>query len=708
MNSVLAPPPVRTRRAEPAVRQAYPTHPPRSLQWVSGLVVVAGVTMCVIGAWKTGTTWDEPHHVMRLRNFLDHGWYALDWSLGGDAGSGSGPGYAENNTAVYAPVAALLLHGLAALLGVEGWGSVASTPAAYDVRHLGVVLIGLAGTAAAAAITRILLGSWRWALVTAAALLALPMWTGHLMFNIKDVPVATGYTIVTLSLISMVAPVQGQRTLRVGGLAAGIVLMVGTRPAMVTAVLTGLLVLAAGVLVAGRFGNARTALAEAAVGVAAAGAVLVLVYPNLFTHPMQLLQSAEQSSSFRGGRDANLGYIPFFVASQVPLLLLAFFAVGLATAFGFVRRQWRTDTSQATRLALVVAQLLALPLIAFAKQSDLYNALRQLLFATPAWAVLTTIGFARLLTWARTRARARVAGGLALVALVAPVVDQALLFPYQYTYFNVAMDATGVHVPSDYWRASVPELIPDLPTDGQIVCGPSRSSPLDAFASLEQMAEVPQDAKRAGRYSSDSSVDCRTDPLGPLASTWASDGLPLDDDLPHDEFYAIIDRDHPLPTNCTRLADVTRNRHGREIRMTYVARCHLEPELLGPEPVAFTEAPADGNMVPALWVYVPEGWVKRTSWTAIDAGGTEASLTFTTPRACAEQACTLVLDADATSDLDAVVNGDRVQLAVSASSVVVHLSPGTEKTWVTFNRSSGAPLDLSVRSIRVVPAEKKS
>ena len=35
-------------------------------------------------------------------------------------------------------------------------------PAAYDVRHLGVVLIGLAGTAAAAGITRILLGSWRW------------------------------------------------------------------------------------------------------------------------------------------------------------------------------------------------------------------------------------------------------------------------------------------------------------------------------------------------------------------------------------------------------------------------------------------------------------------------------------------------------------------------------------------------------------------
>ena len=57
----------------------------------------------------------------------------------------------------------LLLHGLAVLVGVEGWDTVATTPAAYDVRHLGVVLIGLAGTAAAAGITRILLDSWRWA-----------------------------------------------------------------------------------------------------------------------------------------------------------------------------------------------------------------------------------------------------------------------------------------------------------------------------------------------------------------------------------------------------------------------------------------------------------------------------------------------------------------------------------------------------------------
>ena len=152
--------------------------------------------MAVLGALRTGISWDEPYHVMRLRNFLGHGTFALDWAFEGD-----GPTSSTSNTAVYGPVAMLLLHGLAALVGVEGWGSVSTSPAAYDVRHLGVVLIGLAGTAAAAGIARVLLGSWRWAAVTAGALFALPMWTGHLMFNIKDVPVATGYTLMTLSLI---------------------------------------------------------------------------------------------------------------------------------------------------------------------------------------------------------------------------------------------------------------------------------------------------------------------------------------------------------------------------------------------------------------------------------------------------------------------------------------------------------------------------
>jgi hypothetical protein len=645
--------------------------------------------MAVVGALRTGVSWDEPFHAMRLRNYFEHGWFSVDWSID-TPGSTEG----DNNTLVYGPVAMLLLHGLSVLAGVEGWHSVATTPAAYDVRHLGVVLIGLAGTAAAAAITRILLGSWRWGVVTAAALLALPMWTGHLMFNVKDVPVATGYTLATLALVSMVSPTPGRRAWRVAGLVAGITLMAGTRPAMASAVLVAAGVLGCGAVAARSRGGVRPAVGEAVAGAGIAAGLLLAVYPHVFAHPWLLVRSARQSASFRDGDGAGYLYVPFHLVTQFPLLLQGLFAVGLWWSLTQIGRHWRPAPARATRLALVVAQVAALPLVAVAKDSDLYNGLRQLLFASPSWAVLVTVGLAQVLAWAPLRDRSNLVGGLAVVAFLAPMTDQAMLFPYQYSYFNVALDATGAHVDSDYWRTSVPELLPAIPTDGQIVCGPTRSTRLGA-------PDGSDEAMRAGRFSSDSSVDCRTDPLGPLSSSWSAQGLPYDDLLPHDEFYVVIDRDHAVPRNCTRLAAVTRHRHWREVSMTYVARCRLAPRLLDGT-VAFTH-PIGDNMAPQLWAYAPEGWVMRESSDAIDAAGTAASLTFRTPGACAEAACTLVLDAAASRDLEVAVDDEPARADVSGDSVRVRLAPGVADAWVTFTRTTGRPLGLRVRSIRVVP-----
>lgn len=664
-------------------------------------MVVAGVAMAVAGSLRTGVSWDEPFHVMRLRNYLDHGWFALDWSVASGASTSDG-----GNTLVYAPVTMLLLHGLGVLAGTETWGVVVTTPEAYAVRHLGVVLIGLLGTAAAAATTRVLLGSWRWALVTAAALLALPMWTGHLMFNIKDVPVATGYSLMTLALVAMVSAPPGlvRGAGRVAVLAGGIVLMVGTRPAMASAVLVGALVLGAGV-VASRSrpvgGLGRSTALEAAGGGVLAGLVLVVAYPEVFARPMLLLRSVEQSSSFRDSDGASVWYIPFYLLAQFPLLLQGLAALGLAAVFLVVRR-WQHETVPAVRLMLVVAQLVVLPLVAIAKGSELYNGLRQLLFVTPAWAVLVTLGLAHSLAWARRRGpgRVRLVGAAAAVALAAPVVDQALLFPYQYTYYNAALDLTGADVQSDYWRTSVPELLPDLPTDGPIVCGPTRSSRLGATDGSPDADGADDTTLFAGRYSSDSSVDCRIDPLGPLSSRWAAEGLPRGDGLPHEEFYVVIDRDHGTPANCTRLAQVSRHRHGREVAMSYVAHCRLEPRpLVGT--VAFTRLPGE-NMEPSRWAYAPQGWTGYDSTTAIDAAYAEASLAFALPATC-PRGCSLVLDADGPRDLAATVDDRAVAVSAAPDRITVPLPPGLEDAWVTFTRTTGEPLGLRLRSIRLVP-----
>ena len=146
---------------------------------------------------RPGVTTDEPIHVMRLRNFFDTGWYALDWDY-----AGAGPGGDGTNTYVYAPGDDAAAPRLVGALGCRGMARRrhdvprVRRPPPRRRRHR-------AGRASRRSRRsgRVLLRSWRWGLVAAAVLAAIPMWTGHEMFNVKDVPVATGHTLVTLALI---------------------------------------------------------------------------------------------------------------------------------------------------------------------------------------------------------------------------------------------------------------------------------------------------------------------------------------------------------------------------------------------------------------------------------------------------------------------------------------------------------------------------
>jgi len=150
---------------------------------------------------------------------------------------------------------------------------------------------------------------------------------------------------------------------------------------------------------------------------------------------------------------------------------------------------------------------------------------------------------------------------------------------------------------------------------------------------------------------------------------------------------------------------VTRHRHWREVAMTYVARCRLAPRPLD-DTVTFTHL-AGENMAPPLWAYAPEGWVMRDSASAIDAADATASLAFRAPATCQRSGCSLVLDADTTSDLTAAVNDLPAAVEVAdgpGSTVTVLLPPGVTDAWVAFTSPSGAPLGLRVRSIRVVPS----
>ena len=137
-----------------------------------------------------------------MTNLQEHGWYLLDDDFDGDD-----PGSWVTDQYVYGPVFTQLMHVVNRVVGLDPPGALGTTVDAYAARHLVVGVCGLLGVFAVAAIGRRLLGSWPWGLVAAATLMAIPTSRpGLSMFDIKDVPAATGYTLVTWGLVVAIVP----------------------------------------------------------------------------------------------------------------------------------------------------------------------------------------------------------------------------------------------------------------------------------------------------------------------------------------------------------------------------------------------------------------------------------------------------------------------------------------------------------------------
>lgn len=514
--------------------------PPRWLLALSAVAVIAALAMTTYGGWVTGTAWDETYHVIRLRTFLDNGWFLLPHVV-----VDGRPIAGETDQFVYAPVTMLLLQSWTLLWGVDGASSVAASADAYAVRHLGVALIGAVGVGAVAALVRLILGSWRWGLVGAAVVAALPMWTGQSMFNIKDVPVAVGFTLATLGAGLVVSQ---RRLVGVLVLVVGVVLSIGTRPGIWAGVV-GVLLLAA--LLDRR---ARTAAALGG-GLVAALLVLVPIYPAIFTKPWQWLPQSVSSSGNFHGSSSPWWYVPTRTVQEIPTLLLLAAVIGSVWALRRWRRSLLSPEPAALVAILVGAQATALPLLAMLRQSHLYQGLRQLLFMGPAIAVLATVGIAAVLS-VDHKAR-RVLAASVVAAIGVPLLLQARMFPYNYAAASALSTAVaGPHIPTDYWRTSVRELAPQIPKGGFVVC-----SPLLVDGIIQPRA-------------AESDRDCASDLVGPLAPY--ADERHAAAPLPDDKFYAVIAGWGGAGSNCTQIGRVTRQRNLAEKTMSAVWRCTKE------------------------------------------------------------------------------------------------------------------------------------
>ncbi|HKY57393.1 MAG TPA: hypothetical protein VJL80_05090 [Aeromicrobium sp.] len=545
--------------AEPRPAAGSFAQAPFVLVLVAACVAVAGLAMTFVGAGQTGLSGDEFGHVKRLEGFYDDGLFVRNWERT------TPEGVIPPNAYVYSPGTTRIMHIVNVLAGNEGTGEVSTTLDAFMVRHYVVAVMALIGLLATAGLAWLLLG-WRWAVVAAGALAAIPMWTGHAMFNPKDTPVAVGYTVMTLALAGLVlASAKNRRTaVLAGGMSCaaavfGIVLMVGTRPGMWPAVAAALVMVVVPLAI-GRCLN-FTVLIGLAASLVVSYAALWKLYPKVFGDPLAMLSgSMGQSTQFPHGLAAGRHYIFERTAIEWPVLLLAFMLVGTVVAAVMCLRSMRSDSRRAVVLGLIGAQAYALTLAAVIVNANIYDGLRQLLFAVPAQALLATIGIAAVATFVARRGRAGgavgvgqwVFAGVAIAALVLPTIVQARLYPYQYAYGNVVAEWTGASILNDNWKVSFREYVLDVPQTVKAAC--------------------PNDPPEGPPINPDDYSDCRGNSKA-FSAPWVAYWHHARFDPDSRTFYTLLRAQRPVPPNCRVVDKVVRTRNFERAVMSRLLLC---------------------------------------------------------------------------------------------------------------------------------------
>ena len=534
---------------------------PWPLVATAALVLLAGLAMTFVGAGQSGVSVDESGHVDRLNAFIDDGLYVR-----GSEWRGVKDGEIPPNAYVYAPGTARVMHVVNQWAGNEVPGEASKSADAFAVRHYVIAAMSMIAIISVLGLAWLMLGSWQWGVVAAASLVALPMWTGHAMFNPKDTPVGVGYALMTFAMAGLImsARLAGRRRLVAAaaacvGMIFGIALMVGTRPGIWPGALAAL-VIAIGFPVAARVLD-RWTLAGLFAGLLVSYAALWTIYPRIFSDPAAMLKvSLGQSTAFPKGLAPSRSYVFERTAIEWPLLLLGFLVIGTAIAAWLCFRLLRTEPLRATVFALVGAHGFALTVAAIISKANLYDGLRQLLFAVPAQAALATVGIAAVIGVGRTKLMRSILVTTAVLALALPTIVQARLYPYQYAYGNVAAELAGAPILDDTWKVSFREHIEEIPPNLKAIC-PNNPPLLGPIA--------------------DAGSDCRGS-YGVIKPHWLAYWHHERYDPDALSFYTVLRSHRPVPPNCRVVQDVTRKRHLERVIMSRMLRCTTDyPGLRG-------------------------------------------------------------------------------------------------------------------------------
>jgi hypothetical protein len=227
------------------------------------------------------------------------------------------------------------------------------------------------------------------------------------------------------------------------------------------------------------------------------------------------------------------------------------------------------------------------------------------------------------------------------VGMLLPLVDQARLFPYNYTYYNEIAEAAGVDSQTDWWWTSGRELVEHVPRDSYVTCLRQLSS--DDIAYPQWM---------------DQGSDCLHNPIGTLAPyAELATTEAVEPPLSEVEFLAASTEMTEVADNCQVIHEVVRPRRRHDAVMGRAMRCTLvTPTYRGV---------ANFPPTSALDASVLEGWVDAAPASGMRLVGDRGRLAVGIPEAWQEADLVVRLVGTNAGALAAIrVNGVEQQVAV--------------------------------------------
>jgi hypothetical protein len=418
------------------------------------------------GSLKIGYNIDEPYHLIDGQNWLSKFSYVTDYPT----------------SYIYGPLMGGFSNLLNTLIGNGSIGNYVHNALTFELTHLITAFVGIIGTLSFLLLSKKITSHTYLGLLTTTFLFSIPLWTGNIFHNLKDVPLATGYTLVSIGLVFFVNFFDDRKKRLLGQLiiSFAFIIIMGTRPAIIFPISISFF-FAFFVLWFYKGIKPLRIIKSFAISLSVLLISTPLLLPQFLSEPkisfLRLLGVSSEfpwaGTTYTAGKlyeaSFNLKYYSLWLFAQTPLLILFFFVLGLF--FFFKKLSVRKFDQNQFLLMMFFIQFMTVPTYALLVQSAIYNGLRHILFIYPAIALFAAFGFISIFNLVRNQLQKRVLVVLLVLSILIPNIEGLRLRPFQQLYFNPVISlfyTVSTSWETEFLGTSFREAIQKIPLDGVV------------------------------------------------------------------------------------------------------------------------------------------------------------------------------------------------------------------------------------------------